>query len=313
MADWSVLPGDINVETFRDHLSDESAMAQRLRDYDIVIGMRERTPMSRSLLQQLPNLKLLITTGMANASFDVEAATEMGIVVAGTYSSSVGTVELTWGLILALARSIALEDRAIREGAWQHTVGQDLAHKTLGVIGLGNIGSQVAKIGLAFQMQVLAWSQNLTRERAQSVGATYAAEDELLSRSDLVTIHLKLSNRTKGLIGARELGLMKPTAYLINTSRGPIVDEQALIQALRSKTIQGAGLDVYDVEPLPPDHPLRHLENTVVTPHLGYVTDDVYKRMFADAIENIQTFLKGRPVRVLNSPVLEYPKLRGMR
>ena len=314
MADWSVLPKETKVDTFQDHLFDETALARRLAEYDIIIGMRERTPMPRSLLQRLPDMKLLVTTGMGNASFDIDAATEMGIVVSGTTTGGgPGTTELAWGLMLALARSIPAEDRATREGKWQTTLGQGIAGKTLGVIGLGNIGSQVARVGLAFGMQVLAWSQNLTPQRAQAIGATYAAKDDLLIRSDFVTIHLRLSGRTQSLISQRELRLMKPTAYLINTSRGPIVDESALIHALRNKTIAGAGLDVYDVEPLPEDHPLRRMENTVVTPHLGYVTEEGYRGMFANAVENIQTFLKGQPVRVLNPAVLERPNLRGIR
>ncbi len=314
MADWSILPGGTQVETLKEHLDDEAALAQRLHDYDIVVGMRERTPMPRSLLQRLPNLKLLVTTGMTNASFDVEAATQLGIVVAGTSTGGgPGTTELSWGLMLSLARSIPAEDKATREGKWQTSVGQGIGGKTLGVIGLGNIGSAVARVGLAFGMQVLAWSQNLTPQRAQAVGVTYAAFDDLLVRSDFITIHLRLSPRTQGLIGERELKLMKPPAYLINTSRGPIVDEAALVKALRAKVIGGAGLDVYDVEPLPLDHPLRHMENTVVTPHLGYVTEEGYRGMFVNAVEDIQTFLKGQPVRVLNPAVLERPNLRGIR
>ncbi|MBI2170694.1 MAG: D-2-hydroxyacid dehydrogenase family protein [Chloroflexi bacterium] len=313
MADWSALPRDARVETLHDHLSDESALAQRLRDYDVVIGMRERTPMPRSLLQRLPNLKLLITTGMGNASFDIDAATELGIVVSGTSSGGgPGTAELTWGLILALARSIPAEDRAVRQGKWQTSVGLGIAGKTLGVIGFGRIGSQVAKVGVAFGMQVLTWSQNMTPQRAQTVGATAASKDDLLSGSDFVTLHVNLNARSRGLLTARDLARMKPTAYLINTSRGPLVDEQALIDALRTKHIAGAGLDVFNVEPLPQDHPLRHMENTVLTPHLGYVTEEGYRGMYSNAVENIQTYLKGQPVRVINPAVLERPNRRGI-
>lgn len=313
MADWSVLPRDAKVEAFHDHLANESALAQRLRDYDVVIGMRERTPMPRSLLQRLPNLKLLITTGMGNASFDIDAATELGIVVSGTSSGGgPGTTELTWGLILALARSIPAEDQAVREGRWQTSLGQGIAGKTLGVIGFGRIGSQVAKIGVAFGMEVLTWSQNMTPQRAQTVGATAVPKDDLLARSDFVTLHVSLNPRSRGLLGARDLARMKPTAYLINTSRGPLVDEGALVEALRSKRIAGAGLDVFNVEPLPQDHPLRHMENTVLTPHLGYVTEEGYRGMFSHAVENIQTYLKGQPVRVINPAVLERPNLRGI-
>jgi phosphoglycerate dehydrogenase-like enzyme len=313
MADWSLLPRDAKVEALHDHLADEGLLAQRLRDYDVVICMRERTPMLRSLLQRLPNLKLLVTTGMGNASFDIDAATELGIVVSGTSSGGgPGTAELTWGLILALARSIPAEDRAVRQGKWQTSVGQGIAGKTLGVIGFGRIGSQVARIGVAFGMEVLTWSQNMTPQRAQTVGATAVSKDDLLARSDFVTLHVSLNPRSRGLLTAPDLARMKPTAYLINTSRGPLVDEQALVEALRTKRIAGAGLDVFNVEPLPQDHPLRHMENTVLTPHLGYVTEEGYRGMYSNAVENIQTYLKGQPVRVINPAVLERPNLRGI-
>ena len=299
MTEWSRLPDGSQVEAFRDHLFDESAIAERLKDFDVVIGMRERTPFPRSLIERLPNLKLLITTGARNASFDVTAAKEWGIVVCGTGGGGPSTAELTWGLILALVRQIPREDAAIREGGWQLTIGPTLAGKTLGVIGLGNLGSQVATIGRAFKMDVIAWSTNLTRERAEQFGVTLVTREELLSQADIVTIHLVLGDRSRGLIGAKELALMKPTSYLINTSRGPIVDEKALIEALEAKRIAGAGLDVYDVEPLPADHPLRRLSNTVVTPHIGYVTSDGYKVMYEHAVEDILAFLAGSPVRTL--------------
>jgi phosphoglycerate dehydrogenase-like enzyme len=301
MADWSVLPADVQVQVFRDHLSDAEAVAARLRDFDIVVAMRERTPFPRRLLEKLPKLKLLVTTGMRNASIDVEAAAELGITVCGTQGLGYPTAELTWGLILALLRHIPQEDRATREGRWQVSVGVGLRDKVLGVIGLGNLGSQVATVGRAFGMSLLAWSQNLTAERAAQFGATLVGKDELLARSDIVTIHLVLSDRTRGLIGARELGLMKPTAYLINTSRGPIVDEKALVDALERKTIAGAALDVFDEEPLPLDHPLRRLENTVITPHLGYVTVEGYKVFYRDIVEDIQAFLRGQPLRVIQA------------
>lgn len=313
MADWSLLSAEVQVDTFPDHLFDEGALVRRLNDYDVVVGMRERTPMPRSLLQQLPNLKLLITTGMGNASFDLEAATDLGITVSGTSAGGgPGTAELTWGLILALARNIPREEAAIREGRWQLSVGQMLSGKTLGIVGLGRIGTAVARIGLAFQMKVLAWSQNLTKERADAAGAGFATKAELFSQSDFITLHYHLSSRSRGMVGASELALMKPTAYLVNTSRGPIVDEKALVQVLEGRAIAGAGLDVYDVEPLPADHPFRRLENTVVTPHLGYVTEEAYREMFANAIENIQTFLQGDPTRVINPAVLERPNPRGL-
>ena len=311
MADWSGLQTSAEVVTFHDHLFDQDALAQRLADFDVVVGMRERTGFSQSLLERLPKLKLLITTGMNNASFDVVAATQLGIIVSGTASGGgPGTTELTWALILALLRRIPLEDKATREGQWEVTVGEGLAGKTLGVIGLGNIGTQVANIGKAFQMPVLTWSQNLTKERAEQVGAVLVSKDELLRRSDIVTIHVRLSERTRGLIGANELRLMKPTAYLLNTSRGPIVNEAALVEALQNNRIAGAGLDVFDTEPLPKNHPYLELGNTVLTPHLGYVTLDGYQAMFSDAIENIETFLRDQPVRVINPSVLAQPNLR---
>lgn len=302
MTDWSVLPPDVEVQVFRDHLKDAGAVAQRLRGFDIVMAMRERTPFSRALLAELPQLKLLITTGMRNASIDVAAARELGITVCGTRGLGYPTAELTWGLILALLRRIPREDRATREGQWQVSTGEGLQGKILGVLGLGNLGAQVATVGKAFGMSLLAWSQNLTAERAAQCGATLVSKDELLRQSDILTIHLVLSDRSRGLLGARELGLMKRSAYLINTSRGPLVDEQALISALQHGTIAGAGLDVYDDEPLTGDHPLRRLENTVITPHLGYVTRETYQIFFGDTVENIQAFLRGAPIRVLSAP-----------
>jgi phosphoglycerate dehydrogenase-like enzyme len=301
MADWSVLPSGTTIQVFKDHLAQEQAVAERLKVFDIVVAMRERTPFPRSLLAKLPNLKLLITTGMRNASIDVGAATDLGITVCGTQGLGYPTAELTWGLILALLRYIPQEDKATRDGRWQVSVGFGVRDKVLGVIGLGNLGTQVATVGKAFGMPLLAWSQNLTAERAAQVGATLVSKDELLTRSDIVTIHLVLGDRTRGLIGPRELGLMKRTAYLINSSRGPIVDEPALIQALRQGTIAGAALDVYDEEPLPLDHPLRQLPNTVITPHLGYVTVETYKIFFGNAVEDIQAFLQGKAVRVIGA------------
>ena len=285
---------------FRDHLADEAAIAKRLGDFDVVVAMRERTPFTRALFERLPRLRLLVTTGMRNASIDLRAAADRGVVVCGTTGLPSPTAELTWALILALARHVPREDRATREGRWQETLGVTLAGKTLGVIGLGQLGSRVARVGKAFEMDVVAWSQNLTAERAAAVGATLAgSRDELLARADIVTIHLVLGERTRGLLGARELALMRPTAYLVNTSRGPIVDEQALVAALRAGAIAGAGLDVYDEEPLPADHPLRRLPNTVITPHLGYVTEETYRVFYPQAVEDIRGYLTGAPVRVL--------------
>ncbi len=300
MADWSTLPKDVEVRVFQDHLKDEDSLVGRLKDFDIVMAMRERTPFTRSVFERLPHLKLLTTTGMRNAAIDMQAASDHGVTVCGTGGVVYPTAELTWGLILSLLRHIHREDRAIRGGRWQISMGVDLNGKTLGVIGLGNLGSQVATVGKAFQMNIVAWSQNLTAERAASLGAKLVSKDELLSQSDVVTIHLVLSDRTRGLLGARELGLMKSSAYLINTSRGPIVDEEALAEALQNKKIAGAGIDVFGDEPLPLDHPLRHLENTVITPHIGYVTEDTYKIFFAQTVENIKAFLDGTAIRVIN-------------
>jgi phosphoglycerate dehydrogenase-like enzyme len=299
MADWGTLPADTEVRVFRDHLSDENAVAERLADFEVVVAMRERTPFRSALLERLPRLRLLVTTGMRNASIDVAAAAARGIVVSGTGGVAGATAELTWGLILALLRQIPREDAATRAGRWQVSVGVGLQDKVLGVLGLGNLGSRVATVGRAFGMSVIAWSQNLTAERAAQFGATLVGKEQLLSQSDILTIHLVLSDRTRGLIGARELGLMKPTAYLINTSRGPIVDEAALVDALRRRALAGAALDVFDEEPLPLDHPLRGLDNTVITPHLGYVTAETYRVFFGHAVENIRAFLAGQPIRVL--------------
>ena len=299
LADWSRLPEGTRVEAFSDHLDDESAVARRLAGFDVAVIMRERTPFPRHLIENLPDLRLLVTTGMRNAAIDLAAAKERGIVVSGTRSLGSPTAELTWGLILGLVRGIAREDRAIREGGWQVGLGPGLEGKVLGVIGLGNLGSRVATIGRAFGMEVIAWSQNLTAERAAEVGARRVSKEELLSQSDVVTIHLVFGDRTRGLIGGRELALMKPSAYLVNTSRGPIVDEAALVEALGKKSIAGAALDVYDREPLPAEHPLRRLANTLLTPHIGYVTADNYRIFYGQALEDIEAFLKGESVRTM--------------
>ena len=299
MADWGSLPADAEVRVFSDHLDDVEAVAERLREFEVVVAMRERTPFPRELLERLPRLELLVTTGSRNAAIDVEAARELGAIVCGTGSLGYATAELTWGLILALARQIPREDRAVREGGWQVSLGRGLRGRTLGVLGLGNLGTRVAAIGAAFGMEIAAWSSNLTAERAREAGASLAAKEELLARSDVVTIHLKLSERTRGLIGAPELEAMRPTAYLVNTSRGPIVDEDALVAALEAGTIAGAGLDTFDREPLPPDHPLRRLPNTVLTPHLGYVIEEGYRGYYGDAVEDIAAFLAGSPIRVI--------------
>jgi phosphoglycerate dehydrogenase-like enzyme len=304
MADWSILPSDCQVHVFRDHLSDLEALAMRLRDFEIVTCMRERTPFGRDLLSRLPNLRLLVTTGMRNAAIDLQAATELGVRVCGTAGGpEAPPAELTWGLILALVRHIPREDAATRAGHWGTTVGMSLEHKVLGVLGLGRLGSRVARVGLAFDMSVIAWSQNLTQERAAQHGATLVTKDELFARSDILSIHVQLSARTRGLVGAHELSLMKPTAYLINTARGPIVDEAALIRALQGRTIAGAGLDVFDQEPLPPGHPFLSLDNTLLAPHAGYVTREQYQVRYRETVEDITAYLKGEPLRVLNPEV----------
>lgn len=305
LADWSPLDGRAQTTVFRDHLNDPDRLVERLRDFEAIVLMRERTPFPRALIERLPKLELLTTSGMTNRSIDLAAATDHGVVVCGTDNVGTTTAELTWGLILGLMRNIPQEDRATRDGAWQTSLGVGLAGKTLGILGLGKLGSRMATIGGAFGMKAVAWSQNLTEERCRAVGAIKAAsKDELLSRADVVTIHLVLSERTRGLIGRREFGLMKPTAYLVNTSRGPIVDQTALIEALETQRIAGAGIDVYDVEPLPADHPMRRLPNSVITPHLGYVTVDNYRVFYPKAVENIGAFLDGKPIRALNPEVL---------
>lgn len=308
-ADWSRLPPEVEVVVFRDHLTDASALVERLDRFDVVMALRERTPFPRSLLEQLPRLKLLVTAGMRNAAIDVPAATEYGILVCGTAGSGSGTPELTWALILALLRQIPREDRATRAGRWQETVGVDLQGKTLGLLGLGNIGSAVAQVGQAFGMRLIAWSQNLTTERAAERGAELVSKDDLLAQADVLTIHLQLSGRTRGLLDARDLALMRPPAFLINTSRGPIVDETALIDVLRRRAIAGAALDVFDQEPLPLDHPFLTMDNVVLTPHLGYVTENSYRIFYGQTLENIQSFLAGEPQRVLNPDVLPHRRL----
>jgi len=301
MADWSVLAPECRVEVFRNHLTDLDAIAERLRDFEIVTCMRERTPFGRDLLKRLPNLRLLVTTGMRNAAIDVEAAKDLGIVVCCTAGGPESPpAELTWGLILALVRHIPREDAATRAGHWGTTVGMSLENRVLGVLGLGRLGAKVARVGVAFEMSVIAWSENLTAERAAKCGATLVTKDELFARSDIVTIHVQLSARTRGLVGARELGLMKPTAYLVNTARGPIVDEAALVNALQARAIAGAGLDVFDQEPLPADHPFKRLDNTLLMPHAGYVTDAQYRVRYRDTVEDVAAYLRGAPLRVLN-------------
>ena len=299
MADWSSLGASVSLQPFHERIGGEDDLANRLRTFDIVVAMRERTPFPSTLIERLPSLKLLVTTGRRNAAIDVTSAVARGIVVSGTSMLATPPVELTWGLILALARHIPRESAAMRTGAWQSTIGVGLHGQTLGVIGLGRLGTDVARIGQAFGMKVVAWSQNLTRERTDALGIELVAKDALFRRSDVVTIHLVLSDRTRGLVSSRELAMMKPAAFLINTARGPIVDEQALIHALRHSVIAGAALDVFDEEPLPAAHPLRRLENALLTPHLGYATADNYRLAYGEAVEDIRAFLAGTPIRVI--------------
>jgi phosphoglycerate dehydrogenase-like enzyme len=291
MADWSAPSGRAEITVFNDHVADTSALVERLLPFDVVCVMRERTPLPREVLQHLPRLKLIASTGSRNASIDMGAAKELGITVTATGYRSSPTIELTWALILASLRGIVHENNSIRNGGWQKSVGQDLSGKMLGVVGLGNIGGQVARIGLAFGMKIIAWSQNMTSEIAEAAGVRLVSKDELFRQADIVTIHLILSGRTKGLVGAAELGLMKPTSHLINTSRGPIVDEPSLIKALRSHAIAGAAIDVFDEEPLPAEHPFRSMDNVLATPHIGYVTEGLYGTFYGDTVANITAWL----------------------
>jgi len=305
-ADWP----DAEYTVFTEHIARTEALVRALEPFDVIVAMRERTPFDEERLSRLPNLKLLVTTGMANASIDLEAARARGITVSGTGGAKGAVSELTWGLILAVTRHIPAEDSRMKavgraggaamSGGWQHTIGTGLYGKHLGIVGLGAQGTAVAKVGQAFGMKLLAWSQNLDPAVAEEARAEAVSKEDLFARSDVVTVHYKLGKRSVGLIGSAELDQMKPTAYLINTSRGPIVDTAALITALRTGKIAGAGLDVYDIEPLPLSHSLRMLDNVVLTPHLGYVTDDTYRVFFGEAAEDISAFAKGEPLRVLN-------------
>jgi phosphoglycerate dehydrogenase-like enzyme len=299
MADWEAVRQRFELEVRHEHIADADALVAALARSEVIVAMRERTPFPRSILTRLPALRLLITTGMVNHSFDLAAARELGVTVCGTGGAGNAMPELTIGMIIALLRSFAAEDAAVRAGGWQHTVGVGLAGRTLGVVGLGRLGIPVARLAQALGMEVVAWSPNLTAERAAEHGARALSKRELFATADVITIHMPLSERSRGLIGADDLALMRPTAYLINTSRGPIVDEGALVDALRERRIAGAGLDVYDVEPLPVDHVLRALPNTLLLPHIGYVIEDSYRVMYADAVEDILAWADGSPVRVL--------------
>jgi phosphoglycerate dehydrogenase-like enzyme len=296
---WHELDDTADVTIFTDHVADPDALVERLAPFDMVVAMRERTRFPRQILERLPRLRLLVSTGMGTAHIDVEAASELGITVSGTGGRPQPAAELTWALILGLARHVAAEDAGMRTGLWGRTVGTDLAGATLGVIGLGNLGKRVATVGQAFGMHVIAWSQNLDPAGAAAAGVEAVDKQTLLRSADVVTIHLRLSERSRGLIGAADLALLKPTAYLVNTSRGPIVDEAALIDALHAGRIAGAGLDVFDVEPLPAGHPLRTAPRTLLTPHIGYVTAGSYHAFYSGAVEAILAYLDGHPIRLL--------------
>jgi D-3-phosphoglycerate dehydrogenase len=301
LTDWGKVTKDVEIKVFTDAVRRSDADTIRdCKDFDIVVMMRERTRFPRAVIEALPKLKLLITTGAYNASIDMKACAERGIVVCGTGGFGNPTTGIAFGLILELTRRIGWEHARMKSGvAWQNTLGMDIEGKTLGVLGLGKLGARAAGVGKAFGMKAIAWSQNLTPERCKEVGVEYSAKDDLFRNADVITIHLVLSDRTRGLIGAKEFGLMKKTAYLVNTSRGPIVEEKALINALNGKQIAGAGLDVFDVEPLPLDHVFRKMDNVVITPHLGYVSQQNYEKYYPDIVDNIRGFLDGKPTRIV--------------
>ena len=301
LADWSKLAGEVEFTVFNAPLGGPDEIAHALKGFDMVVLMRERTPFPRRLIEALPDLRLLISTGKRNWMLDLEAATERGIVACSTETTGNPTIGIAIGLMLELTRRIGYESERLKNGAaWQSTLGVDIEGKTLGLIGVGRLGSQVGKIAQALGMKVIAWSQNLTAERCRSLGVEQAPSKEaLLRQADVVSLHVVLSERTRGLMGRDEFALMKPSAYLINTARGPIVDEAALIAALQDKRIAGAGLDVFDIEPLPIDHPLRKLDNVVLSPHLGYVTAENFRTCYGGVVENIRAYLDGKPIRLL--------------
>jgi phosphoglycerate dehydrogenase-like enzyme len=298
---WDRVPEPWQAIAIEHHIADPDELVEALAEAEIVVAMRERTPLPAAILDRLPDLKLLITTGMANAAIDVAAARRNGVVVCGTGSKGAPTAELSWGLILSLLRAIPAEDAGMRADGWQRTIGGDLEGATLGLVGLGRLGRRMVPVAKAFGMEVLAWSLNLDAEAARTLGAQPARRLELFERADIVSVHYKLSERSRGLVGAAEIGAMKPSAYLVNTSRGPIVDTDALLAALEAGTIAGAGIDVYDTEPLSADHPLRSAPRTVLTPHLGYVTEDTYATFFSDAVEDVLAYLDDAPVRVVEA------------
>lgn len=290
MAEWSSIPGNPEIKVFHDHVDELETLVQRLLPFDVLCIMRERTSMSAALLDRLPNLKLIASTGSRNAAIDTEATKRLGIEVLHTGYDSTPTIEFTWALILALTRNLVAENVSLRSGGWQTTVGADLHAKTLAIVGVGNIGSRVAEIGRAFRMNVIAWSQNLTKEKAEACGASLVSKEEIFRNADILSIHLVLSRRSRGLVGRNELDLMKPTAYLINSSRGPIVDEAALIETLKAQKIAGAAIDVFDLEPLPAEHPFRHLQNVLATPHIGYGSRSLYETFYQDSVANIRSW-----------------------
>ena len=301
-ADWSQLNKRAEISVFNEYLKNEQNIIEALHDFEIIVGMRERTPFPRSTLKQLPNLQLLITTGGRNKSFDLKAAAEYGITVCCTGGVGSPTSELAWGLIISLMRDIPGQLESMRKGGWQTKPGFNLAHKTLGIVGLGNLGARMAKVGIAFDMNVEAWSQNLTDERAQETGVVKVSKEQLFAQADIITVHYGMSERSRGMIGAKELAAMKKSAYLINTSRAPIVDQDALYLALETNQITGAGLDVYMSEPLAATDRFRKLANVILTPHIGYVTTENHEKHYADVVENIMQFLDGEPIRVLAAP-----------
>ncbi|MBI3703439.1 MAG: D-2-hydroxyacid dehydrogenase family protein [Rhizobiales bacterium] len=300
LADWSPIAKDVEIKVFDKPFASEADAIKALQGFAVVVGMRERTPFPRRTIEALPDLKLLITTGAKNNSFDIKAAGERGVTVCGTGSFGNPTAGIAFGLMLELTRRIGFENARMKAGEpWQVTIGKDLEGLTLGIVGLGKLGQRVAGIGKAFGMKVLAWSQNLTPDKAKDAGVDYASREDLFGKSDFVTIHYQLGERSRGLITAADIGRMKPTAYLINTARAPIVDQAALLKVLQEKKIAGAGLDVFEVEPLPLDHPYRKLDNVVLTPHLGYVSEQNYRKYFPDIVEDIRAWLDGKPVRVI--------------
>lgn len=300
-GNWAALRAVAQVSVFNDHLTDEDALVERLQPFDVLCVMRERTPLPRSLLQRLPQLRMIATTGNWNAAIDIEAAEALGITVCGTSSSLTAAAELTWALVLASVRRLPQELASFRQGGWQVAVGSDLHGRTLGLLGLGYTGSMVARYAQAFGMRVLAWSQNMTAESAGKHGASYVSKEELFQHSDIVSIHVRLSERTRGLVGARELGLMQPGAFLVNTARGPIVDEAALLEVLQRRRIAGAAVDVFGQEPLPPQHPLRALDNLIGTAHIGYVTQGSYELYYGESVQNIHAWIAGRPIRTMTT------------